>query len=130
MTKSEYADLTYFMIYRYKLVKNSDHKVSKLVIILPFSTFLTQNQRKSEGQVFDSFLKNQKPVPLILRACRRGLPILTPLFCRCHPRDEQLRLRRRCGGGESEQVARPCLPRHETGEIGKSVGQESKSPSP
>ena len=24
MTKSEYADLTYFMIYRYKLVKNSD----------------------------------------------------------------------------------------------------------
>ena len=24
MTKSEYADLTYFMIYRYKLVKNSE----------------------------------------------------------------------------------------------------------
>jgi len=25
MTKSEYADLTYFMIYRYKLVKNSEY---------------------------------------------------------------------------------------------------------
>ena len=96
--------------------------MSKLVIILPFSTFLTE----SEGQVFDSFLKNQKPVPLILRACRRGLPILTPLFCRCHPRDEQLRIRRRCGGGESEQVARPCLPRHEAGEIEEIILDVSK----
>ena len=28
MAKSEYTDLTYFMIYGYKLVKNSDNKVN------------------------------------------------------------------------------------------------------
>lgn len=31
MTKSEYADLTYFMIYGYKLVKNSENKETLLL---------------------------------------------------------------------------------------------------
>ena len=30
MAKSDHADLTYFMIYRYKLVKNSDRIISYL----------------------------------------------------------------------------------------------------
>ena len=40
MAKSEYTDLTYFMIYGYKLVKNSDHIVF-LFVVAKVLSFLT-----------------------------------------------------------------------------------------
>ena len=46
MTKSEYADLTYFMIYRYKLVKNSE-------VISPSKTAMLRiNESKTKNSFF------------------------------------------------------------------------------
>ena len=55
MTKSEYADLTYFMIYRYKLVKNSDKKVYHVdqdLYILSAAIGKVLFERKPLGELF------------------------------------------------------------------------------
>ena len=50
MTKSEYADLTYFMIYRYKLVKNSDTILVAISTSRTISNFPNNRQVYNEGE--------------------------------------------------------------------------------